>query len=146
MPTKTFRGKITSETTDTIVLHTNKGSTGYRIKKFEIIVSNPFVAQSKGVVKIYTVPQTTEDALIDFSDNTLIAVSTYHDQPVAEDMSASKTIIFDNAVFNQDIYLTAKDLGVAQVSEFSYQLELETVTLDLNENTVATLKDIRNSA
>ena len=145
MTLKTFRGKITSETTETIVLHTNNGAIGYRIKKFEIIVSNPFVAQSKGVVKIYTVPQASEDALVDFSDNTLIAVSTYHDQPVAEDMSASKTIIFDNAVFNQDIYLTAKDVGVQQVSEFSYQLELETVKLDLNENTVATLKDIRNT-
>jgi len=34
---KTFRGLIPNDTQDTIVLHTNDGSTGYRIAKLEIM-------------------------------------------------------------------------------------------------------------
>ena len=44
--------------------------------------------------------------------------------------------------FNQDIYVTVSSLvGNPYVI---YYLELEQVKLDLSENTVATLKDIRN--
>ena len=41
--------------------------------------------------------------------------------------------------FNQDIYITCKSSG-----NMNYYMELEQIKLDLNENTVATLKDIRN--
>ena len=50
--------------------------------------------------------------------------------------------VFDKEIFNQDIYLTHdENLGSLAVN---YYIELEQVKLDLNENTVATLKDIRN--
>ena len=45
-------------------------------------------------------------------------------------------------IFNQDIYLT--HLESQGSSAVNYYLELEQIKLDLNENTVATLKDIRN--
>ena len=45
--------------------------------------------------------------------------------------------------FNQDIFLTSSINGSAGL-EMNYYLELEQVKLDLNQNTVATLKDIRN--
>ena len=45
-------------------------------------------------------------------------------------------------IFNQDIYVTHKDVAVGQT--VNYYIELEQIKLDLNENTVATLKDIRN--
>ena len=51
--------------------------------------------------------------------------------------------IFDNMTFNQDIYVTYKDDETAG-KFINYYIELEQVKLDLNENTVATLKDIRN--
>jgi len=50
-------------------------------------------------------------------------------------------IIFDNVTFNQDIFITAIDIGAA--AECNYYLELEQFTLDLSEATVATLKDMR---
>jgi hypothetical protein len=54
----------------------------------------------------------------------------------------SSVIIFDNMTFNQDIYIThADEAGTAPVN---YYIEVEQIKLDLNENTVATLKDIRN--
>jgi hypothetical protein len=148
MPIKSFRGSMSTTAgpaapVQTLSLRTNDGKTGYKIKKLQIIVTDPYVAATKLIFKIYSVPQTTTDGIVDFSDQTLLGVSTYHDQPVAEDMAESKTIIFDNIVFNQDIYLTCHDQGLNQKSA-SYYIELETVKLDLNENTVATLKDIRN--
>ena len=42
-------------------------------------------------------------------------------------------------IFNQDIYVTNYGSGA-----MNYYIELEQIKLDLNENTVATLKDIRN--
>ena len=52
------------------------------------------------------------------------------------------TIIFDTETFNQDIYITNSAPDTA--TSANYYVELEQVNLDLTENTVATLKDIRN--
>ena len=52
------------------------------------------------------------------------------------------SVVFDNITFNQDIHLGFKNLDAA--IDMNYHIELELVKLDLNENTVATLKDIRN--
>ena len=52
-----------------------------------------------------------------------------------------QTIIFENVTFNQDIYVTYEDNGAAHNCNF--YLELETISLDLNQATVATLKDMR---
>ena len=40
MPIKSFRGLLKNGTQDTVVLHTNTGSTGYRIKKFQIMLQD----------------------------------------------------------------------------------------------------------
>jgi len=71
---KTFRGLIASGAQDTIVLHTNDGSTGYRIVKFQCIQSEPGELSVEQTMKIYKVSQTTIDNTVDFSDNTLLAV------------------------------------------------------------------------
>jgi len=42
---KTFRGLIADGETDTIVLHTNDGSIGYRIVKFQVIQEQPGTQQ-----------------------------------------------------------------------------------------------------
>ena len=51
-------------------------------------------------------------------------------------------VIFDQEIFNQDIFVTHKIRnGTGSVN---YYIELEQISLTLDENTVATLKDIRN--
>ena len=55
---------------------------------------------------------------------------------------ANATVVFDNMTFNQDIDITMVDVNGTQAG--NYYIELEQIKLDLNENTVATLKDIRN--
>ena len=47
----------------------------------------------------------------------------------------------DNEIINQDIEIGNKE---SQGNSMNYYIELEQIKLDLNENTVSTLKDIRN--
>ena len=139
---KSFRGMMASGTTDTIPLSTNDGSTGYRITKFQTIQEDPGTS-TEHVVKIYSIPQTTVDDKIDFSDNTLLAVSYLNAGPSASSSTVSNLqVVFDNVKFNQDVYVTASTITGSD--EANYYIEMEQVKLDLNENTVATLKDIRN--
>jgi len=146
MPIKSFRGLMAHGAEDTIVLHTSNGSTGYRIVKFHIIDYQPGTAvgahDPELVCKIYKTSQSTVDGTIDFSDNRLLGVAYYKSGNIATEENSS-TIIFDNEIFNQDIYVTMND-GSGGDLRGNYYIELEQVKLDLSENTVATLKDIRN--
>ena len=136
---KSFRGLLADDGVDTIHLHTNTGTTGYRIKKFEIMPSKIGVAHQNAVVQIFSIPEGVPSTTIDFSNNTLLAAARYVDRVNVE---MSESTIFDNMTFNQDIYVEYKDADAA--TEINYYLELEMVKLSLTENTVATLKDIRN--
>ena len=144
MPIKTFRGLIADGAVDTVSLHTNDGSTGYRIVKLEAMGVRPAATDQESILKIYTVDQgTTVTDTVDFSDQTLIAVCFY-DNSNATGVNAVQTIVIDNVIINQDIYITHSE--GAGASGVNYYIALEQIKLDLNENTVATLKDIRNNA
>ena len=65
------------------------------------------------------------------------------DNPASHYPASSAGIVFDNEKFNQDIYVTCKDISDGE--KCNYYIELEQSKLDLNEQTVATLKDIRNN-
>ncbi len=128
---------------DIINLHTNSGSTGYQIKRLEVMTESPADTAPEAILKIYSVAQTTVTAKIDFSDQSLIAAAFYNQDSTAANI-VSKVIVFDNMIINQDIYLTYIDDNAGSATSLNYYLELEQVNLNLNENTVATLKDIRN--
>lgn len=138
-----FRGLIADGGQDTIVLHTIDGSTGYKLTKFQIISNSPTTKAPESILKIYSKPQTAVDATVDFSDQTLLAVA-FLKHGSTNTTYDTEIILFDNVTFNQDIYLTHVD--ASDNSSMNYYIELEQMPLDLNENTVATLKDIRNIA
>jgi len=141
MPIKSFRGKIADATVDTISLHTNTGSQGYRMTKF-VLMPTDTDADQQITVQIYTIPQLgTPSADIDFSDNTLIAAGVYNQKGDSRLYPDNMQVVFDNMVFNQDIYVTCQSVFGNSVN---YYIELEQMPLSLDENTVATLKDIRN--
>ena len=142
MTIKSFRGMMTDASIDTISLHTNTGSTGYRIVKLQVMSTTDVDVES--TLKVYSIPQTTATSDTDFSDNTLLAAAHYSQHYSGGSYPEDQVIIFDNTVFNQDIYITLK--GHSYTANLNYYIELEQVPLDLNENTVATLKDIRNIA
>jgi len=143
---KTFRGKIADGAQDRISLHTNDGAIGYRLVKFQIMTTAPTGAATEHVCKIYKTTQVvnntlTIDALVDFSDNVLLGTAVWSNA-VGYGLEGTMGIIFDNEVFNQDIYISQTETTGAAAC--NYYIELEQVKLDLNESTVATLKDIRN--
>jgi len=142
MTIKSFRGKIADQGKDTIVLHTNDGSLGYKIKKLELFSTNPGAITQESVLKVFTVPQTgTPTPTVDFSQQELIGVG-YLSLNTSNIYPGFLTVAFDNITFNQDIYVTHYDNSTGEA--LNYHIQLEQTSLDLNENTVATLKDIRN--
>ena len=137
MPIKSFRGMLADGATETISLHTNNGSVGYKIKKLQIIPNTPG-SNIDGVVKVFTIEPGAAAATVDFRDQPLIAVAwNYNDT-----YETQQVVVFDNVTFNQDIYVQLHEDKSS--GAMNYHIELEQVKLDLNENTVATLKDIRN--
>jgi hypothetical protein len=148
---KSFRGLLVDGGQDTIVLHTNDGSTGYRIVKFDIFPNLPGSTDYESTVQIWKTDQTlagatipTATATVDFSNQELIAASHNSGSDSYLYADVPNFVIFDNEVFNQDIYVTHTNTEGAHA--VNYYIELEQMKLDLNENTVATLKDIRNLA
>jgi hypothetical protein len=94
-------------------------------------------------MKIYSVEQSTIDGNVDLSDQTLLAVNYNKMGNVVTD-NDDRTIIIDNAKVNQDLFVTYTDVSGNQ-NACNYYIELEQMDLSLDEATVATLKDIRNS-
>jgi len=145
MPIKTFRGKLIDTAIDRIVLHTNDGSTGYRITKFQVMTADAVgTSESANLIAIYKTQPTTAVDTVDFSDQAVLAAIDYRQHTNEGYGITAANIIFDQEIFNQDIYVTNKDNNTG--AAMNYYIELEQIKLDLNENTVATLKDIRNVA
>jgi hypothetical protein len=97
----------------------------------------------EGTVQIFKVKQASIPGEIDFEDNTLLGAATIQ-QTVNNQDSSNPTVIFDNEIFNQDIYVVHDEKSAGAGAAVNYHIELEQMKLDLSENTVATLKDIRN--
>jgi len=136
---KTFRGLIADGEEDPILLHTTDGSMGYRIVKFQCMQDG--FGNSEMVIKIYKISQSTITNTINFDDSTLLAACMLSGSSSGEAYPEDTTIIFDSEIFNQDIYVTAAASSSADPT--NYYIELEQIKLSDNENTVATLKDIR---
>jgi len=137
---KTYRGMLADGGQDRIRLKTNKGDIGYRIKKFELMPAAPGTVEHELMCKIYKLKQSTIDGLVDFTDGDLLAVSIMTSYAPTAYITATTTV-FDNEIFNQDIYVTAVD--TESNSATNYYLELEQIKLNENESTMATLQSLR---
>jgi len=142
MPIKTFRGKIADGGQDKILLHTNTGAQGYRIVKFEIMPAAVAAGGGEHTCKITKVELTTIDNNVDFSDQRLLGAGVASNSSSVHLYGIPQTTIFDKEIFNQDIFVSQHDNDGSRA--LNYYIELEQVKLDLSQNTVATLKDIRN--
>jgi len=141
---KSFRGVLADGEQDTIRLATNNGLTGYKIHKLTIIPFEPFAAGGDqwNVVQVFNHKQTTVDAIVDFSDQALLAVAISA-QTVGVPYGVTH-VVFDSEVFNQDIFVTHIDKK-GNSKPVNYYIELEQVKLAVDEAAVATLKDMRGS-
>ena len=145
MPIKTFRGQMDNDETQIIALHTNNGAMGYQVHKMQMLAGTPANQNTEGMITVWSTSVAAAAAVglatVDFSNQELLGVGFYSSSSSATIYPEDQIIIFDNMVFNQDIYLVCNTGGAAPLN---YYMESEQRKLDLNENTVATLKDIRN--
>lgn len=141
-----FRGLIADDGIDVVSLHSINGSVGYRIKELQIMPNTPGVGDVDHVLQVFSTVQTTASATVDFSAQELLGAAMFRQDANFVDITGrmGSTILFDNVIFNQDIYVTLKNAR-GNVMDCNYLIQLEQMALDLNENTVATLKDIRNT-
>jgi len=138
-----FRGLIASAAQDRIPLQTNNGLTGYKIVKFQMMTPNSGTTDYEHTIQIWKTDQTgSVTANVDFSDNRLLAAGYIEGGAATNFIGNPLLTIFDNEIFNQDIYITHVDNK--STLPCNYYIELEQMKLDLSEQTVATLKDIRN--
>ena len=140
---KTFRGLLADGGQDRIRLGTNKGKVGYKIIKFQTFPTEPGEQNIESTAKIYKVKQTTVDNTVDFADNTLLAAAYYQDGTDVN-LAGSESVIFDNEIFNQDIYITAFDSASDQKT--NYYIELEVIPLTDHAAEYTTIKDIRSNS
>jgi len=139
-----YRGKLVDGGQDTIPLHTNDGKTGYKVVKFEIMAEEPYGGgSSEHLVQIWTVKQTGAiSGNVDFSDVTLLGAAIANNSTSGYDNPNVTTVIFDNMIVNQDIYVTHHDGQAAQ--ECNYYIELEQINLTEDEALIAIVKNLRN--
>ena len=138
-----FRGQLDIGVQERISLSTIKGLIGYKVKKFQLLSSTPGVGGVEYIGQIYKTEEATNiNTTPNFSNNRLLAVAYYQDDANPAYPSAMD-VIFDNEKFNQDIFVNITD-GAGGTVPCNYYIELEQMSLDLSEQTVATLKDIRN--
>ena len=140
---KSFRGLIADGEQQRIRLSTNQGLIGYTIKKFELFPQKPGQESVESTVLLWTEEQDTPSTTavtVDFNAPQLLAAACFHDSSSESNLNPLY-VVFDNVTFNQDIFVTHTDTNSA--IPINYYIELEQRKLDLNEATVATLKDMR---
>ena len=139
---KTYKGMLTHDTEDRIRLSTIKGKVGYQIVKFQLMQSTLTATDQVSFVKIVKSPYTRTSS-IDFTDSDILAVGIVRTGNLLTEGSLDNPIVFDNEVFNQDIYINLKNLdGTLSVN---YYIELEVIPLDDAGAQYTTLKDMRQS-
>ena len=140
-----YKGKIAIGLQDRIRLRTLNGKVGYKINKFELFPSTPHAANTALVSKIFKTDQSASvSPTVDFTNADLIAVAAYEDNS-NDARQQHDTIVFDNEIVNQDIFITMDDADSNTVPG-NYYIELEAMSLDDIESTMLTLKSLRTIA
>ena len=141
--TISYRGKLPIGEQDRIRLKTINGKVGYKITKFQIIVTTPGAATSEMIGQIFKTDQTGNiTTTVDFSDKDLLAMAFYQDGATI-DNTQNMTVIFDNEKFNQDIFVNITDASGSTVPG-NYYIELEAKSLSDLESTMLTLQSLRS--
>tara|TARA_Y100000361_G_scaffold124253_1_gene117270 strand:+ start:52 stop:495 length:444 start_codon:yes stop_codon:yes gene_type:complete len=140
--TISFRGTLPIGEQDRIRLKTNNGKTGYKITKFELISTAPGVGSQELVGQIYKTDQTGSISIsVFFTNSNLVAVSYIKEGNLPTE-GFGKTIIMDNEIVNQDIFVNVTDAN-GGTTPCNYYIELETMALTDLEASKLTLQSIR---
>jgi len=119
-----FRGLLADEEQRRIRIQGPVGAIAWRITAFQIMPNAPgYGSDSELVTKIYREEQTSITNTVDLDEDELLAVAYYQDNTGGGGMVDK--IIFDNALFSRNIFVSFKVVGGSQSS--NYYIELEEV-------------------
>jgi len=140
---KTYRGLLADGGQERIRLQTIRGKVGYKIVKFQIMAAPTTGSDRVNGVSIWKKEQSTistSSITPDFTDSDLLAVAISVWDNAQPNLS-STSVIFDNEIFNQDIYVTNTETQATGTC--NYYIELEVIPLDDAGAEYTTLKDFR---
>ena len=136
---KTFKGKLADGEELRIRLTTNDGLTGYKIVKFQLFPTNYNVTDEYNS-RVYSVAGKANSTTFDFNDPQLLVAAYFENSNGVDPVSKDAVVVIDDKIINQDVFVQHKSQSG---NSCNFYMELEQVKLDLNEATVATLKDMR---
>ena len=135
-----YRGTLAMGLEDRIRLRTIKGKVGYKISKFQLLSSTPGVNIQEFVGKITKVTDPNIGPVVNFTDSDMMACAVQSTH--SGNLLLTETVIFDNEITNQDIFVNITD-GAGGTVPCNYYIELEVVDLSDIETTQITLKSLR---
>tara|TARA_R110002110_G_C13423770_1_gene714673 strand:- start:536 stop:976 length:441 start_codon:yes stop_codon:yes gene_type:complete len=138
-----YRGRLDIGTEQRITLRTMKGKVGYKITKFQLVSNTPGIGVQEFVGKITKIKDPNIGATVDFTDSNLMACAVQSTH--SSNLLLTETVIFDNEITNQDIFVNITDAAGGTV-QCNYFIELETMELSDVESTQLTLKSLRTIA
>jgi len=140
---KTFRGALQKGAGERIRLERRDGKTGYRIKFLSGMPVDTGAGSNEATIQVYAIEQAAPTTTVTFSEQTLLGVFYFlRDQGVVA--INSQSTIFEETIFNQDIFVYYED-AQTNTAGFNFYLELEQLKLDEAEATVTILKNFRNT-
>ena len=141
---KTFKGLLADGGQDRIKLSTIQGKVGYRIVKFEAMPAGATTGFGyESFLQVWTSKQSSvpSDGTPDFSNPEVLACIYYSQSASGGTNPEDMTVVFDNEVVNQDIYITHSNSDGS--AALNYYLELEAIPLTDLAAEFTTLKDLR---
>jgi len=120
-----FRGLLADGAQDEISIQGSVGSIAWRIRKFEVMTKNPGTTDYEQIVKIYREEQSSVTEDINFSDDELLGAGYTEGGAATNFIGNPMTVIFDNALFVRNIFVTHFDAKGAL--DCNYYIELEEV-------------------
>jgi len=121
-----FRGLLEDGKQREINIQGSVGAIAWRITKFQTVNAAPGAEDVENTTQIFRERQSAVVSTIDFTNNELLAISVYRaGAGLAEPNTAN--IIFDNALFVRNIYVTSGNAGGS--ATMNYYIELEEVTV-----------------
>ena len=102
------------------------GAIAWRITKLEVMTNEPGQTDhAEHIVKVYREEQSTIDGAVNFDDNELLAAAVCFNRTDASQAFPTTAIIFDNAIFSRNIWVT--HFETINTIKCNYYIELEEV-------------------
>jgi len=117
-----FRGLLEDTGQRKIRIQGSVGAIAWRITKFQVITNTPGTVAAESTVKIYREQQDTVTGTIDFTEDELLGIA-YWGSGLTRDDPENMEVIFDNALFVRNIWVTHENHEGSASCNYYFELE-----------------------